>query len=132
MIKRTKKAIRQLRGTSVLFKTDGDNIKRYFLPIVCVEPFFPEHDVFRKPECGSRDHALEPTNRQGDQPWPASNVASPVTPSTRKSSKPPRAITAGGRIPSGSPSRRSRRRANTPFGTASAKSVLSGRCGFSV
>jgi large subunit ribosomal protein L35 len=32
MIKRTKKAIRQLRGTSVLFKTDGDNIKRYFLP----------------------------------------------------------------------------------------------------
>ena len=32
MIKRTKKAIRQLRGTRVLFKTDGDNIKRYFLP----------------------------------------------------------------------------------------------------
>jgi large subunit ribosomal protein L35 len=32
MIKRTKKAIRQLRGTSVLFKTDGDNIKKYFLP----------------------------------------------------------------------------------------------------
>jgi large subunit ribosomal protein L35 len=32
MIKRTKKAIRQLRGTKVLFKTDGDNIKRYFLP----------------------------------------------------------------------------------------------------
>src|SRR5438105_3568499 len=32
MIKRTKKQIRQLRGTKVLFKTDGDNIKRYFLP----------------------------------------------------------------------------------------------------
>ena len=32
MIKRTNKAIRQLRGTSVLFKTDGDNIKKYFLP----------------------------------------------------------------------------------------------------
>jgi large subunit ribosomal protein L35 len=32
MIKRTKKQIRQLRGTSVLFKTDGDNIKKYFLP----------------------------------------------------------------------------------------------------
>jgi large subunit ribosomal protein L35 len=32
MIKRTKKAIRQLRGTNVLFKTDGDNIKKYFLP----------------------------------------------------------------------------------------------------
>ncbi len=32
MIKRTKKQIRQLRGTRVLFKTDGDNIKRYFLP----------------------------------------------------------------------------------------------------
>ena len=24
--------IRQLRGTRVLFKTDGDNIKKYFLP----------------------------------------------------------------------------------------------------
>ena len=32
MIKRTKKQIRQLRGTSVMFKTDGDNIKKYFLP----------------------------------------------------------------------------------------------------
>ena len=31
MIKRTKKQIRQLRGTRVLFKTDGDNIKKYFL-----------------------------------------------------------------------------------------------------
>src|SRR3978361_618604 len=32
MIKRTKKQIRQLRGTRVLFKTDGDNIKKYFRP----------------------------------------------------------------------------------------------------
>jgi large subunit ribosomal protein L35 len=32
MIKRTKKQIRQLRGTNTLFKTDGDNIKKYFLP----------------------------------------------------------------------------------------------------
>jgi large subunit ribosomal protein L35 len=32
MIKRTNKQIRQLRGTNVLFKTDGDNIKKYFLP----------------------------------------------------------------------------------------------------
>jgi large subunit ribosomal protein L35 len=32
MIKRTKKQIRQLRGTNVLFKTDGDTIKKYFLP----------------------------------------------------------------------------------------------------
>jgi large subunit ribosomal protein L35 len=32
MIKRTTKQIRQLRGTAVLFKTDGDNIKKYFLP----------------------------------------------------------------------------------------------------
>jgi large subunit ribosomal protein L35 len=32
MIKRTKKQIRQLRGTKVLFKTDADNIKKYFLP----------------------------------------------------------------------------------------------------
>jgi ribosomal protein L35 len=27
MLKRTKKQIRQLRGTRVLFKTDGDNIE---------------------------------------------------------------------------------------------------------
>jgi large subunit ribosomal protein L35 len=32
MIKRTKKQIRQLRGTNTLFKTDGDNIKKYWLP----------------------------------------------------------------------------------------------------
>ena len=32
MIKRTNKQIRQLRGTNVLFKSDGDNIKKYFLP----------------------------------------------------------------------------------------------------
>jgi large subunit ribosomal protein L35 len=32
MIKRTKKQIRQLRGTAVLFKTDGDNVIKYFLP----------------------------------------------------------------------------------------------------
>ena len=32
MIKRTNKQIRQLRGTDVLFKTDGDKIKKYWLP----------------------------------------------------------------------------------------------------
>jgi len=32
MIKRTTKQIRQLRGTAVLFKTDGERIKKYFLP----------------------------------------------------------------------------------------------------
>ena len=32
MIKRTKKQIRDHRGTRVLFKTDGDNIIKYFLP----------------------------------------------------------------------------------------------------
>jgi large subunit ribosomal protein L35 len=32
MIKRTTKQIRNLRGTNVLFKTDGDNIKKFFLP----------------------------------------------------------------------------------------------------
>jgi large subunit ribosomal protein L35 len=32
MIKRTTKQIRDLRGTSELFKTDGDNIKKYWLP----------------------------------------------------------------------------------------------------
>ena len=32
MIKRTTKQIRNLRGTNVLFKTDGDNVKKFFLP----------------------------------------------------------------------------------------------------
>ena len=32
MIKRTTKQIRQLRGTRVMFKADGDNIIQYFLP----------------------------------------------------------------------------------------------------
>jgi len=32
MIRRTPKQIRDKRGTSVLFKTDGENIKKYFLP----------------------------------------------------------------------------------------------------
>ena len=32
MIKRTNQQIRQLRGTRVMFKTDGDNVKKYFLP----------------------------------------------------------------------------------------------------
>ena len=32
MIKRSTKQIREHRGTKVLFKTDGDNIKKYFLP----------------------------------------------------------------------------------------------------
>ena len=32
MLKRTTKPIREHRGTKVLFKTDGDRIKRYWLP----------------------------------------------------------------------------------------------------
>jgi large subunit ribosomal protein L35 len=32
MIKRTTKQIRDLRGTAVLFKTDGDKVKKYYLP----------------------------------------------------------------------------------------------------
>jgi large subunit ribosomal protein L35 len=32
MIKRTNNQIRDHRGMAVLFKTDGDNIKKYFLP----------------------------------------------------------------------------------------------------
>ena len=32
MIKPTNNQIRNLRGTNVLFKTDGDNVKKYFLP----------------------------------------------------------------------------------------------------
>jgi large subunit ribosomal protein L35 len=32
MVKRTAKFIRNARGTNVLFKTDGDNVKKFFLP----------------------------------------------------------------------------------------------------
>jgi large subunit ribosomal protein L35 len=32
MVKRTTKTIREHRGTRVLFKTDGDNVKKYWLP----------------------------------------------------------------------------------------------------
>jgi large subunit ribosomal protein L35 len=32
MIKRTTQQIRDHRGTRVLFKTDGDNIKKYWMP----------------------------------------------------------------------------------------------------
>ena len=32
MIKRTPKQIRDHRGTRVLFKTDGDNIRKYWMP----------------------------------------------------------------------------------------------------
>lgn len=32
MIKRTNKQIRNLRGTRVMFKSDGDNVVKYWLP----------------------------------------------------------------------------------------------------
>ena len=32
MIKRTPKQIRNLRGASILFKSDGDKVKKYYLP----------------------------------------------------------------------------------------------------
>ena len=32
MIKRTTKAIRTLRGTATRFKTDGENIKKFWMP----------------------------------------------------------------------------------------------------
>jgi len=32
MIKRTKKQIRQLRGVTTMFKTDGERVKKYWLP----------------------------------------------------------------------------------------------------
>jgi large subunit ribosomal protein L35 len=32
MIKRTNKQIRNLRGTSILFKSDGDRVKKFFMP----------------------------------------------------------------------------------------------------
>ena len=32
MIKRTNKQIRNQRGTTTMFKSDADNVKKYFLP----------------------------------------------------------------------------------------------------
>ncbi len=32
MIKRSNKQIRQLRGTTVMFKGDADNVKKFYLP----------------------------------------------------------------------------------------------------
>ena len=32
MIKRTNKQIRQLRGVTSMFKTDGERVKKYWLP----------------------------------------------------------------------------------------------------
>ncbi len=32
MNKRTAKQIRNLRGTAILFKTDGDKVKKFYLP----------------------------------------------------------------------------------------------------
>ena len=32
MIKRTPKQVRDLRGTSILFKTDGEKVKKFYLP----------------------------------------------------------------------------------------------------
>ena len=32
MIRRTNKQIRNLRGTSILLKTDGEKVKKFFLP----------------------------------------------------------------------------------------------------
>ena len=32
MIKRTKKQIRNQRGTTVMFKGDADNVKKFYLP----------------------------------------------------------------------------------------------------
>jgi large subunit ribosomal protein L35 len=32
MIKRTNKQLRNLRGTKVLFKSDGETVKKHFLP----------------------------------------------------------------------------------------------------
>jgi large subunit ribosomal protein L35 len=69
MIKRTNKQIRNLRGTHALFKSDGDNIKKYWMPRL----------IPRDPPQSAICFTLK-----GDQSWPASNVASPPTPSTRK------------------------------------------------
>src|SRR3974377_459533 len=115
MIKRTTKTIREHRGTTALFKTDGDNIKKYFLPN----------------GRGLRSSLFPFAEFVGDFPWPASNVASPRTRNTRKSLRPPKAITAGARTRSASPSRRSRRRTSTLSATASGASALSARSGSS-
>ena len=67
MIKRTKKQIRQLRGTHVLFKTR----RRQRQEILAAERLTARRISSNPPK--------------GDLSWLASNVASRPTPSTRKS-----------------------------------------------
>src|SRR3954453_23991725 len=81
-----------------------------------------------RPGCFIPAYLIEPS---GDQPWHASNAASPVTPNTRKSSRPPRVSTAGARTPYASLSRRWRRPTSTPSATASDESARSARSGSS-
>ena len=60
MIKRTKKQIRQLRGTRVLFKTDGDNVKKYLLAerLIAFTPFAAEPRPRGDPVTSSSDQGL--------------------------------------------------------------------------
>ena len=75
MIKWTKKQIRQLRGTAVMFKTDGEKIKKFFLPLQrLIASGRPDGGLNRTP-------VLE---IDGDQPWHALNAASLRTPNTRR------------------------------------------------
>ena len=105
MIKRTKKQIRQHRGTRVMFKTDGDNIMKYWH----AERLASGRCRGRRHRCCSIlrfqeiSHGSRQTRRHRH------------TPSTRKSSRPPRASTAAARTPSASPSRRSKRRCQYAF-----------------
>ena len=107
MIKRTTKQIRNLRGTSILFKTDGDNVKKY-LPAERLSPFPGD---------------LNDVTRQKGRNRP--------TPSTRRFSKPPRASSAAARTRSAPPRPRSTSRCNTPTATARTASASSALCGSS-
>src|SRR5262245_18452526 len=63
MIKRSNKHIRQLRGTAVLFKTDAEKIKKYFLPYGRSPAGCPVRLL----------HPIAARNHSGDQPWHASS-----------------------------------------------------------
>ena len=105
MIKRTTKQIREHRGTA---RAVQDRRRQH-------QEIFSAQRLNRISPAATAPPVIPLQHRSGDQSWPASNVASPHTPSTRKSTRPPRAITAAARTPSASPSRRWRRPSQYAF-----------------
>ena len=105
MIKRTPKQIRDLRGTSILFKTDGDKVKKFFLPNGSTFPEDLNHVARQKGRNRPRQTQESAQGRQGFL-WRRKNTI--------------RAAKA-----------RSTSRCNTPIATARTASASFALCGFS-